>query len=303
MKNKVTEEAVSERLLIATRNKLILWDGIPHIILENRMPDKYHDFYGITWDHENIYVSERLLRNHCLIHIFDNKLNHKGTVPLGVSIGDVHQIFWYDEILYITNTQRNQILLWGGRSARAVEWKKPDEPHLHLNSIWCDGEKFYVAEHRKKEIPKRIRVLDLDFKPIGCIELKGDFIKDQPDGIHNVYIENKMLYTCSPQALVRHGLVSGLSEPIVPHRLMDDSHYVRGLARVAGKFFIGLSETKVRTERNRGDSIVLVTNDDFNILDVLLFKDTGSIHEIRAVDSPDLAHNKVMCPLLSNLHI
>jgi len=288
---------MNPKLLIATHNELILWDGSPHILMKNKKHNKVHDYYGITWDNENIYVSERIWLQ-CHIHVFNKKLKRIGELPIGVDLASVHQIFWYNGILYITNTQRNQILLWGGWNwnIRTVEWKKPNEPHQHLNSIWCDGKNFFVVEHRKKLIPKRIRVLDLDFTPVDCIELDGDFIRDHPEGIHNVYIENEKLYTCGPQALIQHNLISGRSKPIVPHPLMNNHHYARGLARTAGKFFVGLSEASERSERNRGNSTILVTDDNFNVLETIVLKGTGGIHEIRAIDGIDLAHNGIICP-------
>lgn len=199
--------------------------------------------------------------------------------------------------MYIASANQEKIVVWNGKDCRDVKWREREEPAQHLNSIWCDGENFYVVEHRKREMPKRIRIFDLDFEPMGCIELlRNAFIKERPHGIHNVYIEGGILYTCSPKAFVRHDLISGHSEPIVPCKLVNEAHYVRGLARVPGKFFIGLSEAKVRSERGEGDSAILVTDDDFNVLDILPLKDTGGLNEIRAIDGPDLAHNGMVCP-------
>lgn len=282
-----------ERLLIATRNRIILWDEGPRTVYEqdNRC------FYGITWDAEKIYIVESRRLEAGVIHVFDGKLNRQRR--LSVRPRAPHQIFWWDGILYIPDPGRNEVLLWDGGKGRRVGWKKPDEPHLHLNSVWCDGKNFYVVEHRRKKLPKRIRVLDLDFRPTGCIEITREgFVRSRPKvrGLHNVYIEGGFLYACSPGALVRHDLLSGYSEPIVPHPLMDDAHFVIGLARVPGKFFIGLSEAKIRSERGEGDSAVLVTDDDFNVLDILPLRDTGSLYEIRAIDGPDLAHNRLRCP-------
>lgn len=280
-----------ERLLITTRTKVLLWDEGPHIIREEQRPGGAR-FYGLTWDTKKIYV----MTSTCMLHTFDRGLNWKGQV--GVKVTHPHQIFWWDGTLYIADARTNTIALWdGSRIRRRVTWKKKDESQLHTNSIWCDGESFYVVEHRRKKLPKRIRVLNLNLKPTGCIEIKREgFTQPRPRGLHNVYVEGDFLYTCSPRALVRHNLLSGRSEPIVPHPLMDEAHFVIGLARVPGKFFIGVSEAKPRDERGEGDSMILVTDDNFNVLDILLLKDTGTLHEIRVIDGSDLAHNRIRCP-------
>lgn len=287
-----------ERLLISTYNKVILWDGKSNTIWSRRGHRDYHNFFGITWSEDHIYVAEGGHVGHSLYHAFDGKLNREGTLSIGSGIADPHQIYWWRGGLFIISAKQDRIFLHTSSTLQEIHpWKKKGEPTLHLNSIWCDGNLFYVVEHRKREMPKRIRIFDLTLKPVGCIELRREaFVKAKPHGIHNVYIENDVLYTCSPKALVRHDLSSGESEPIIPCRLMNEAHYVRGFARTPGKFFIGLSEVKVRSEREEGDSAVLVLDDEFDVLDVLVLKDTGGLNDIRAVDGPDMAHNGVECP-------
>jgi len=285
-----------ERLLIATRNRrLILWDDGPRTIYKSEYP-RFQKFYGTTWDAEKIYVAEHRKGGPSVVLVFDKELNLQGHLP--VQLEDPHQVFWWDGMLYIPEPGHDVVLLWNGNGIRRVGWKKPNEPNMHLNSVWCDGEKFYVVEHRWTKMPKRIRVLNLRFKPIDCITItKKDFIGPPPFiGMHNVYVENGLLYACSPRALVRHNLASGRSNPIVLHPLMDASHCAIGLARVPGKFFVGLSELKPRAERGTGDSAVLVTDDNLRVLDILSLKDTGTLYEIRAIDGPDLAHNGMRCP-------
>ena len=224
-------------------------------------------------------------------------------MPLGVDVEDPHQIFWWDGVLYIADTRKDRVLLWDGRSVRAVRWQRPNNLPLHVNSIWCDGERLYALEHRGPRMPKWVRVLDLDFEVVEHIELaRGTFPQANRilHGVHNVYVEDGILYVCSPTALVRYDIASKYSETVIPQ---DNTRYVRGLARVSGKFFIGLSEVRERSERAKGDSSVLVTDDDFNVLDILSLEGTGALHEIRAIDSLDLAHNRIRCPLLDGERI
>lgn len=295
------EGKVTERLLVSTYNKVILWDGKARTIWDEHASPKFHDFFGITWNDEEIYVAEGGHNvESSLYHVFDGELKHTGVLPIGQEgkgIVDPHQIYWWGGKIYITSTKVDVVCIWDGAKLKRISWKKASEPTLHLNSIWCDGERFYVVEHRKRKMPKRVKILDSQMGPVGRIVLRAEgFIKHKPHGIHNVYIEDGILYTCSPRALVRHDLSSGRSEPVVPSPLMSEAHYVRGLARIPGKWFIGLSEVRARGERGKGDSAILVLNDDLEQIDLYPLQDTGGLTDIRAIDGPDLAHNGKECP-------
>jgi len=287
---------MTERLLVSTYNRVILWDSTPHTIIETRKPKHHHNFYGITWDEKRIYIAEGWRRVPSVYHVFGSQLKHIGTLPVGEMVTDPHQIYWWGGTLYIADSKVDQIVLWDGHEERVVSWCKPNEPTQHLNSIWCNGENFYVAEHRKKRMPKRVMVLDMSFNPLYRIEIpSGAFIKASPHGIHNVYIENGWLYSCSPKALVSFKLDTRETRTITSP-LIKRAHYVRGLARTPDKWFVGLSEIGVRGTRHEGDSAILVLDNDFNTLEVISLEDTGGLTEIRAIDGPDLAHNRLECP-------
>lgn len=285
-----------ERLLISTYNKLILWDGRAHVIHEGRDHRKYHNFYGVTWNENEIFVAEGGHVSHSTYHVFDKNLKRTGKLPIGLDIGDPHQIYYYDGKMYIASAWHDAIFIWDGRKCSKVQWRYK-ESTLHLNSVWTNGAFFYVVEHRKRETPKRVMVLNMDFEPIGRVEIPAEgFVKTKPHGIHNVYLEGDFLYTCSPRAFVRFNIVTKRAEPVVPSGLVNAAHYVRGLARVPSRWFIGLSEAKVRNERGQGDSAILVLHDDLTVEDVIPLDGTGGLNEIRAIDGPDLAHNGIECP-------
>jgi hypothetical protein len=293
---------VIERLLISTYNKIILWDGKAHTIWDERGKPEFHNFFGITWNDKEIYVAEGGREGGSLYHVFDEGLKYVSVLPFGLAgsgkrISDPHQIYWWDDKLYISSAKEDTIYSWDGSpEMEYIRWKKAEEPHQHLNSIWCDGEHFYVAEHRKRIMPKRVQVLDMNFSPLHKIIMPDDaFVKATPHGIHNIYIEDGCLYTCSPKAFVRFNMVTGETKTITS-RLIRAAHYVRGLARVPGRWFIGLSEAKIRSERGEGDSAVLVLSDDLEKIDLLPLQDTGGLNDIRAIDGPDLAHNRMECP-------
>jgi len=290
-----------ERLLIASYNRVILWDGESQRVLLRHGRNHGHKhtvFYGITWNEKEIYIAEAGGARHCHFHVFDENLNRVGELPIGRGISDPHQILWWDGKLYITSANQDKVFIWdGGKKCREAFWLKAGEPRQHLNSVWCDGGKFYVVEHRYKEMPKRIRVLNLDFEIIDCIELTREgFAKSRPRGCHNVYVEDGILYLCSPNVIVRHDLASGKSEPIRFSHWAHEARRVTGMARPPGKFIVGLSRVAVREKRGEGDAAVVVMDNDFRTLDVVPLKDAGGVNEIRAIDGPDLAHNQIECP-------
>lgn len=285
------------RLLISTYKRLVLWDGEARTVHKGYSHKKYHNFFGITWNEDEIYLAEGGHAGHSCYHIFDNNLKHKGKLPIGKGIGDPHQIYWWGGELYIASAWQDSIFIWDGNGeCEEIRWKKEGEPNQHLNSIWSDGNRFYVCEHRKREMPKRVMVLDEAFNPVYRIVIPNEaFVKTRPHGIHNIYIEDGWLYTCSPKAFVAFEMGTEVTR-IITSDLIRQAHYVRGLARVPGKWFVGLSEAKVRNERGEGDSAVLVLDDDLEMIDLLPLRDTGGLNDIRAVDGPDLAHNGVRCP-------
>lgn len=302
----MAKKSTKERLLIATRNKLLIWDEGVYPIEEDNSNYIFHHYYGITWDTENVYVAERKGKTVGIIKVFDKEFNLKRRLPLGVTLESPHQIFWRDGKLYVTDTVQDKVLIWDGEKTHIVDdWREHNWPILP-NSIWCDGKKFYILEHRGKKMPKYVQIMNLDFEPIGQIVLPKWLIVEKTRkyyGVHNIYIEDGFLYMCNPRALMQYNLASKKIKHIVPHKLIDDKHYIRGLARMPGKFFIGISEYRVRSERFKGGSRVLVTDDDFNVIEVLSLKGTGALNEIRIIDDLDLAHNGISCPLLKGKYV
>ena len=208
-----------------------------------------------------------------------------------------HQILWWGGLLWMANAIPGQVLVWDGVGVKVLRWQREDGFPLHPNSIWCDGELVYVLEHRGPKMPKWVRVLDMDFETVRSIKITGRMFKRKRGihGVHNVYVENGMLYMLSPSGVMRLEMESGKSDFTVLNRVGSEEYYVRGLART-DRFYIGLSEIREREERAEGGSFILVTDDDFNVTEMMRLEGTGALHEIRVVDGVDRAHNRIPCP-------
>jgi hypothetical protein len=235
--------------------------------------------------------------------VFDKEFSFKETLTFGKELGVPHQALWWGGVLYVTDTdhEKDRVLLWDGEDIQTIRWPQWEEHVIHPNSIWCDGEAFYVVEHGGSGFPKWVQVLDLEFNPLERIELPKSIFPEPSrifHGIHNIYVEEGILYTLGPTSVVWYEIASGESDHVFFTQYMDGPFYNRGLARVKGKFYIGLSEIRERRKRAQGNSFILVADDNFNVLNILKLELAGGLHEIRAIDSLDLAHNRVKCPLL-----
>lgn len=286
------------QLLIATHNALVLWEDGRELVLHSGEGT----YYGITWSKQELYVVARA--NHpSRMRIFAPNMWPLDDLPfehLGQEDDGPHQALWWDGTLYVTNTQRNRVEIWDGQAVDWVTWNAVDRDADHVNSIWCDGERFYVVEHRKQERPKRIRITSLDLLTIDVLELDLDCLSDGPthSGLHNVYVEDGTLYTLGPSQLILCDLATKHVQEVNLEGVVCNEHYLRGLARSPGVFFIGVSNAVHRGARNWGSSRILVLDDDLKrVGEIELDERFGQIMEIRRIDELDLAHNGIKCPL------
>lgn len=250
-------------------------------------------FYGITWDTKQIYLMSRHSPD-IFIWTGEDEIDQCEKVPFLHNIDDAHQILWYDDILYITNTGYNRIEVFDKKQERFYQWasypndfeKAPD----HINSIWFYNDEFYVCEHRYGKSPARIRILDKDF----TIKRTIEFYDLDCCGIHNVYIEDDILYTLSVNHLIQKHLITK-EVKLNDIRSHNDIGYLRGFARNENNFYIGESIVTSREDRRKGDSSVLILDNDLQVVEIIKLKGTGQLHDIRLL-SKDKAHNGLDCP-------
>lgn len=275
--------------LVSTANKLLfVTDRIVTELLTGW-------FYGITWDTDKIYLMNRQFPN-IFIWTGEKQIENCDRVPFLNRIDDTHQLLWYDGVLYVTHTGRNRIEVWDGQKDRIIEWTDhPGEGTEHINSIWYDAGRFYVCEHRYGKEPARIRVFNRDFILFDTIEFFG-LDNSHTCGIHNVYIENGQLYTLSVNKLIAKNLKTNQIRQY-DIRSHKDIGYLRGLARDDKYFYIGESAVSVREDRRKGDSKVIILDNELKIIDTINLVGTGQLHDIRLL-SNDKSHNGLDCPMV-----
>jgi hypothetical protein len=239
--------------------------------------------YGVTWDHSHLYrVRGGWVQRHGSLE--------GGGKPVGRCVHDLHQILWWDGSLYVTETSRDRVQRWTyGAEECVYDASGTGEDRNHVNSVWCDGASFYVVEHRRGNEPMRIVRLDRAFRRLDAFEFR-DLTSMHHCGLHNVYVEDGVLYTLSVDEFLGVDVKSRARETV-----WKGGDYLRGLARTEGRWWVGRSNLAVRGDRAKGDGSVVVLDDGFGKVDEIVIKDCGQVHEVRALKG-DRAHNGLDCP-------
>lgn len=269
-------------LLIATFNKLIYWkEGKCEIIVEG-------NYYGVTWSNDYLYVSLNPPHEQIsIIKVLDKSFNLLYDLP-DKRLLDVHQVFFWSGKLFITNTSIDRIEIFDTEqfkySGHIAQMGNGKADNFHLNSFWCDGKLFYVCESGSNQPLPAIQMIEPNGNLIGRFELPG------VSHLHNVYIENDILFSCEKYGLVIKELNS--RKTCVVDLRIDRKAFFRGFAKTKDHFFIGESQELPREKREFGDSRILILDNDMRIIDTIELVDTGQIQDIRIV-SGDLAHNGI----------
>lgn len=289
------------KLLLATHQALLFWDGAIRVLHEGRGV-----YYGITWSEERLYAVARDSYPARVLTL-DRNLNELAPPPFTQMGADgysgPHQAFWWDGRLYVANTQYNRIEVWDEASGEVscIRFEDPADKDVdHLNSIWRDpaNGRFYAVEHRRALDPKRIR----EFLPSGEITLtltpNLDSLAEkrgQRGGLHNVYVKSDLLYSLGPRSIVTYEFAAGhWSEK----RLVDRTKYLRGLARTADHWLVGVSNATPQRDRGWGSSTVIMLDDAFEVAGAIpIPAPYGQLLEIRVTDEVDRAHNTLLCPV------
>lgn len=268
--------------LIATAKKLVYWkEGEYKTIARG-------NYYGLTWNDDCLYASfNHADKQISIIKVFDKSFNLLYDLP-DKRLSSVHQIFFWLGKLFITNTSIDRIGIFDIEqfkySGHIAHMGNGEADNFHINSLWCDGKAFYACESGWKQPLPAVQVMDIDGNLINRFELPG------VSHMHNVYVENNILFSCEKYGLVVKELNSQKS--CVIDLRIDRKAFFRGLAKTKDYFFIGESQELPREKREFGDSRILILDNDLRLIDTIELVDTGQIQDIR-VTKGDLAHNGV----------
>lgn len=237
--------------------------------------------YGVSWDHENVYLGERDSKAGGSIERRSPSLKRLG--PVKDWVRDVHQVLWADGILYWTNTHEDTLEAWDGHEVMvAYDAGGNGTDAHHLNSVWQDANgHLWIVEHGRGNDASQIR----------CLNTTWHFGFQGITDLHNVYIEQGHAYVLAGARVLSLCLENKHLEEMV--RVPDS--YLRGLARDDGRWYVGRSLVGERGEREGHDAHVLVFDDDWKQTDCLTLPKAGQVHEVRLLEG-DRAHNGLAYP-------
>jgi len=273
-------------LLITTPLCLIHWDGTrPNILQSGKQEEGNGNFTGITWDERAVYVACSQDFRYG-VQIFSRKFTQG--VFLCNDLHQTHQILWANGGLHLCNTGKNRIEHWDGKSWTWTAFNPSPCDIDHLNGLWFDGRRFWVTEFRHRpERPSVVRVCSDDWQLLQTLTVGPP--------IHNLYIEGNCMYNLvsrQPKGLLRTRLGTG-NQKRLPVR-GEENNLVRGLARTAGNWFVGLGRwEKERGDRHKGNAQVVILDNGFREVDRIVIKDVGPTNDVRVIGEHDFAHNGV----------
>lgn len=291
-----------DTLLISTNRKLLLYcDGRVFTIHEG-----YGGYAGMTWCNDYIYVMALKERYGPESYglVFDHGFRLVRSVFLP-GISGPHQCIYRAGEVFIANCDHNCVSAWDRWDKVRTVWstgvtKIPEDKSTdaHINSIWYDDKRFYICEHRHG--PSKVRMFNFDWKEEGEWDIGNE--------IHNVFVDGDKVYVCNSarESILVRDLASGKDSSIyfadkldwmsMPVERFIRHSYTRGLARGEKYMYIGCSAITLRGDRDKGQCVVAIFDDNLNYLDKIILDDTGGLGGIRVVNGLDRAHNGLCCP-------
>lgn len=245
-------------------------------------------YYGISFDNDRIYVATR--RSHYTagkqrpqdqagaVLVFDYDLHRIDVLEPPFAIRDVHQIYYFDNALWVVCTWNDLIAIHRERSWES--WYPFGEPAgaaggpYHLNSIYADGDHIYLGGSIDRV--GYIWAFDRTTRRHRRTWQAGY-------GSHNVWCANESVFTLS--SLAGEIVSTGAGATTITR-----GNFLRGAAVCADCSWFGISARARRGEREFSDAMLLGLSQRHPVPRRLNLPGFGMVHEIRAPGTADLAH-------------
>lgn len=227
--------------------------------------------YGIEHKY-NCYFVSCYENDKSVIKKYDNEFNFIEIIKTKY-LNDVHEIRFINDDLLITNTSKDS--LYSVNSGQYIKLSNNDHDGLHINSIFYDDDIYVLCANGQI-----VFVLDTDYNIIG--EFKIPYNLDIPKEecsqyagwFHNLILLDGWFYTCEKYGFVR--FTKDKFEVLIKKPLV----FMRGLSYNNGIWIIGQSENKPRPERGVGNGVLLYYDNEFNLIDTVILKNSGQIKDI-----------------------
>lgn len=241
-------------------------------------------YYGIAYSSDTVFVaarraeygSDRAVQNGVVL-CYDRRLNLVDTLKPSFPLRDLHQIAWFDDRLWVCCTYDDMVAVWDGKS-----WEKwfplghpatsDERNRFHLNSVFATGNQVVLVGNKAKSGTlyqfQRDSLAEFDRTALGA-------------GSHNVWAEGDSLFTLS-SATGEICSTSGLRHYV--------GNYVRGAVITPRARLIGISETNPRHLRSQSNCSIFKFDDHWRIDGISSLMNQGMVHDLRAPQFNDLAH-------------
>jgi hypothetical protein len=273
-----------DNLIVATHRDLLIVNNGK--VLESLSGEGF-GHYGVTWNDHCIFAlfarSDVLDGSGQFIRVFNEDLEPVRDI-LHDQIFGVHQIQWYDGLLWVCSTNFDEILGVQANGDIFCRWypapdRDPDHPGKdHINSIWFDNGYVYVVAHGMKDgVPAIYRYL---YPP----RSKPDKAIPSIRGGHCVCKHRGDLLTLGA------GMVGWRGQPYWLDT--NGTHILKGLAITDRVIYVGASRVIEDRGTRRKDQFGRILALDHTLE---LWRswdlDSGPVNEVRVLDEPDYAHH------------
>ena len=242
--------------------------------------------FGITWKPDELYIA-----NHRQLLVFDKQLQYLRTLSTPLQI-NIHQLAYHRGCVWAVSPRTNSLIgVYPSSGASAIEFNLLNQnlcPYIprqtsdaedknHFNSLlWANGYLF-VAAHNFAQ-PSFINTYE-------GATLHLDYTRhDAGSGVHGLALYNEELFWIST-------LTDEIRSSLGYSQRLSKQGYSRGFAMNHEHFVVATSEFLHRDKRRNGDSwIQVIDRQQGTLVSEFHLRGTGSINDLRLLDSYDYAH-------------
>lgn len=247
--------------------------------------------YGVDVSLKYIAIQRKNSASDSFVVLFD-KNNFNQLKSSLVAVRSVHQIKFLDEQnLLVTNTDLDQIVkhniqddkswyFWGVPPQHRVINKPGDHgrsrnDYCHLNSIFFhkNGNMAFLAHNWG---PSNVFQLDSNKKLLNIVQ------QDIGTGLHAlIYTQNQTYISCSIKPPVIFELPGNVIVDIEDYsKYFRQPAFPRGLIDYSGGYVCGVTYRRKRDDRDSGHGFLMFFNMDWDLQDIVEFRDMGGLLDI-----------------------
>lgn len=281
--------------MVDLAGKLIVGTYGAYLILDPETGDydifkRHHQLYhwGITWS-DRFLVTCVWLGISTTFLFYDRNFKRIETIkpPEHRSIIAPHQILWFDDKLWIANTQYDYANIYDFDNKSWEIWRMFNEKTYrgpekrggdiyHMNGVWFYDGHVFVCAHNKQR-PSFISIFEYP-------SLKYIETLDVGRMIHNIWCENGEFFTCS----------SGDGKIITTtgKEVVRTGGFPRGVSITDKYNCIGISPHHFHgcKKRNEVDGEIQIYDKNWNLIRVFVTRGFGQVYEMRMFGKRDITH-------------